>query len=122
MKLQKIVWNAAGILACLYASTALADTARITAFVERTMVDADDKVGGCMVRLSEDPATVLPACKNAWITFSCTGTYTDPVRAYRMLDQAQLAIATGMKVDVTIHDTMMHNGYCFASRINLLSE
>ena len=95
--------------------------ASLLGFPTDRVVDASDD-GGCMAYLSEDPAGVLPACKNSWVTFSCTGTYTDPIRAYRMLDQAQLALATGKRVDVTIHDSKMHNGYCFASRINLRSQ
>ncbi len=122
MNLLKWIRISLGAVACLCSSIALADTVRISAFVERTMVDGDEKVGGCMAYLSENPAGVLPACKNSWVTFSCTGTYTDPIRAYRMLDQAQLALATGKRVDVTIHDSKTHNGYCFASRINLLSQ
>jgi len=106
---------------CLFASVTLADTGTVTAFVERTLVADDDNWGGCMVLLSEDPAQLLPACRSGWVTFSCNGTYTDPVRAYRMLDQAQLALATGMQVTVTVDDSRTHNGYCFASRIDLRS-
>jgi len=120
MRLQKIVQGLLVAMACLYASAALADEASIIAFVERTMVTGDATYGGCMVRLSERQP--LATCKAWWITLSCDGTHTDPVRAYRMLDQAQLALATGMEVFVKVDDSKMHNGYCLATRIDLRSQ
>ena len=122
MRLQKIVQVSIAVITGLYASAALADEASINAFVERTLVSGDATYGGCMALLSEDPAEVLPACRARWVTFSCDGTHTDPVRAYRMLDQAQLALATGMAVYVTVDDSKTHDGYCFASRIDLRSQ
>jgi len=122
MKLLKIFPGLLGTVTALWASVAVSDTAPVTAFVEKTMVTSDSLRGGCMAALSEDPAAVLPACKSTWVTFSCDGTYTDPVRAYRMLDQAQLALATGLAVQVTINDSKMHDGYCFASRIKVVTE
>ncbi len=122
MRLQNIVQGLLVAVACLYASAASADEAGIIAFVERTMVTGDETYGGCMVRLSESPTGVLPTCKAWWITLSCDGTHTDPVRAYRMLDQAQLALATGMEVFVRLDDSKTHNGYCFATRIDLRSQ
>lgn len=122
MNMLKVVNVSAAILMSLCALDVAADSVRVTAFVERTLVTEDETFGGCMAALSEDPAEDLPACKASWVTFSCDGTYTDPVRAYRMLDQAQLALATGMKVLVLVTDAKMHNGYCFASRINVIAE
>jgi hypothetical protein len=111
-----------GITLGLFAVNAAADTANITAFVEKTAVFADSTRGGCVAALSKNPAAVLPACKKTWVTFSCDGTYTDPVRAYRLLDQAQLALATGLEVQVTVTDAKMHDGYCFASQIKVMTE
>ena len=98
---------------------AYAATAALVAKVTKTLVSADNRWGGCMAYLSVDLATVLPTCPSRWVTFSCTGDFTDPVRAYRMLDQAQLALATGSWVYVQITDDMLHNGYCFANRIDV---
>jgi hypothetical protein len=80
---------------------------------------ADDTYGGCMAALSLNPQTVRPSCAPWWVTFSCSGHFTDPVRAYRMVDQAQLALATGKKAFVLIQDNKKHNGYCFANRIDV---
>lgn len=91
----------------------------ISARVDSVLFSADDRWGGCMALLSEDPQTVRPSCASGWVTFSCTGDFTDRVRAYRMADQAQLALATGNRVFVMIDENKKHNGYCFASRIDV---
>ena len=122
MTLEKAGIIAVAIVLTLCASTVVADSAHINAFVTQTRVAGDDAYGGCMAALSKSPKNMLPACKNTWVTFSCDGTYTDPVRAYRMLDQAQLALATGMRVLVFVTDEKMHDGFCLASRISVASE
>lgn len=91
----------------------------LTARVDSVLFSADDRWGGCMALLSVDPQTVRPSCAPGWVTFSCTGDFTDRVRAYRMADQAQLALATGKTVFVIIEENKKHNGYCFASRIDV---
>ena len=108
-----------GAVFSLWAFPSAADTANFEAFIEKTLVTGDSTYGGCMALLSRRIEGTLPGCRGAWVTFSCDGTYTDPVRAYRMLDQAQLALATGMRVLVVVDDTKSHNGYCFASRIDV---
>jgi len=122
MKLLKVRIVFAAILMWLSAFPVAADKAGITAFIQSTRVTGDGSFGGCMALLSKNPAEALPACKNSWVTFSCDGTYGDPVLAYRMLDQAQLALATGMKVRVFVDDSKMHNGYCLAYLINVTAE
>ncbi|MGB5621843.1 MAG: hypothetical protein WBN65_05060 [Gammaproteobacteria bacterium] len=121
MKMLRMIASVMGVIACLSASVTEADTAFFRTSVDRTLMTGDSKFGGCMALLSKTFADVLPACGNRWVTFSCDGTYTDPVRAYRMLDQAQLALATGMEVNVMVDDSKKHNGYCFASRIDVIS-
>ncbi|WP_296809861.1 hypothetical protein [Thiocapsa sp.] len=54
------------------------------------------------------------------MSFSCSGHFTDAVRAFRMLDQAQLALAMNKTVMIVVDDSRRHNGYCFASRIDLI--
>jgi hypothetical protein len=64
--------------------------------------------------------SVLPSCGSWWVTFSCTGNFMDRVRAYRMLDAAELALATGKQVNVWFRDDKMHNGYCLADRLDVI--
>jgi hypothetical protein len=74
-----------------------------------------------MAKLSVNPATKLPTCNGWFVTFSCTGDFaTNTVQAYRLLDQAQLALAANKTVNVFFQDDKKHNGYCFANRIDVI--
>lgn len=97
-----------------------ATAAELVTKVRYVLISADETYGGCMIGLADNPATVVPGCGGWWVSFSCSGDYTDPVRAYRMLDQAQLAWATGKRVKIIFDDSKLHGLYCFASRIDLL--
>ena len=102
--------------ASLVSPTAMATTEYIYGTVTQVLVDAE-LYGGCMAKLSESPKQYLPGCGADWVTFSCTGEYADQVIAIRMLDQAQLAMATNKYVYVAFDDNRIHDGYCFASSI-----
>jgi len=86
-----------------------------------TLVAEEDLWGGCMAKIRYDPQVALPACGRDWVTFSCSGDHVSKDIAYRMLDTAQLAQVTNRSVFLMITDTKMHNGYCFARRIDLLN-
>jgi hypothetical protein len=115
----------AGTLATLFAlffcvsSEAAAESGQVFASVNRVMVTGNEMFGGCMAALSVDPQTVLPDCQSWWVSFSCSGAFTDPTSAYRLLDNAQLALATNKKAYVFFRDDLKHNGYCFADRIDV---
>lgn len=100
-------------------ATAFAASGTIVSYVNKVLLSADHRWGGCMVYLSANPGTLVPAC-SGWLTFSCTGDYTDPVQAYRMVDQAQLALATNKRIQITFQDDKRHNGYCFVNRMDIL--
>ena len=70
-----------------------------------------------MAMVSESPADYLN-CKPRWLSFSCTGDHTDPVRAYQMLDTAKLAHTTQSPVIIQFTDDLTHDGYCFVRRID----
>jgi hypothetical protein len=111
---------AASLLMVLPNSSVLAAEATLTAQINRVLISADSTYGGCMAALSANPQDLLPACLADWVSFSCSGHFTDAVRAFRMLDQAQLALATNKSVMVVVDDSRRHNGYCFASRIDVI--
>ena len=124
-KLSVIVSSLIGtlFLVIITIPIASANTATIpSAKVLRILISSDETWGGCMAALSVDPAMMLADCLGGWVSFSCSGDFTDSTRAYRMLDQAQLAFATGKNVMVTFEDNRMHNGYCFAQRIDILNN
>lgn len=96
-----------------------AATGAVSSTVYGVLMYADSTFGGCMAYLSPGPQTVLPGCQSGWVTFSCSGDFTDQVRAYRMVDMAQLALATSRQVYVEFRDDQKHNGYCFAYRFDV---
>ena len=106
-------------LLMLVVTAAQADRAVLSGQVKRILVSAEH-FGGCMALLSENPKIKLPSCGGGWVTFSCDGTYTSKDVAYRMLDQAQMALALGKNAYVVVDDTRRHNGYCFAYRIDIV--
>jgi hypothetical protein len=101
------------------AATAFINYASVTSVLVSSATDGT--YGGCMVALSLNPKSTLAACGNTWVTFGCDGVLVaDPVRAYRLLDQAQLALVTSRKVQVGIDDTKKSpEGYCFAWRMDV---
>ena len=101
---------------------AYAANAQMVASAKGVMVTGDSRFGGCMVSLDTDPQTLLPACGKGWVSFDCSGGFpdSDVVRAYRMLDQAQLAIATRLRMRIEFSDEKMHNGYCVAHRVDVI--
>lgn len=107
------------VASALLSPPAHALNADVQANVTHTLVQWDDTYGGCMIRLSVNPADSLAGCGANWLTLSCNGDFTDPVRAYRLLDQAQLALATGKEIHVWFTDDKRHNGYCQVRRIDL---
>lgn len=104
----------------LFSGQALAADANVTAQVNRVLVVGGATYGGCMAALSVNPSSMLPSCQDWWVSFSCSGDFTDRVRAYQMLDSAKLALATGKQLHVFFRDDMTHNGYCFAHRIDVI--
>jgi hypothetical protein len=117
-KVTKVVFASSLVLAlAVMSSPATSGQAGIVAKISRVLVIGDDTYGGCMAMLDDSPSNYLN-CKPNWVTFSCTGDLTDPVRAYQMLDTAKLAYATERAVLVVITDDLTHDGYCFVRRID----
>jgi hypothetical protein len=95
------------------------------------MVTDSDLLVGCAAFFADSkgrailPKTKLAACKSGYLTFRCKTQdgdtrEHDPVLAYRMLDQAQLAFATGKKVTVYFRDDPTYNTtVCTIDRILL---
>ena len=103
----------------LMATPVFSDTTAFQTTVTATLVTSDDSFGGCMAKVQAKIYRALPSCTPNWVTFSCTGDFTSEVRAWRMLDQAQLALATGAPVFLVVTDEQQHNGHCQALRIDV---
>lgn len=101
-----------------------ATTVSMDASITRTLAAADGAFGGCMAALDVAPSESGLDCPagNKWVTFSCSGEHTTRSDALRMYDSAQLAFITGRKVRIWVDDTRKHNGFCFVTRIDVLSS
>ena len=101
------------------ASVGLATTIYVRGNVTKTLVADQGRWGGCMVRIDQVLSNHLLDCPGQWVSFSCSGTFTTKDVAYRMFDSAQMAFALGKSVTLEINDTKKHNGFCYASRIDV---
>jgi hypothetical protein len=105
---------------CLaYVPASYADTVKVKGLVTKTTVADEGRWGGCMAQLDQALADSGLNCQSKWVTFSCSGVYTEKDVAYRMFDQAQMALALGRKVEVYVDDTKKHNEYCYANQITV---
>lgn len=101
------------------ASVGFAATVNIQGNVKRTLIADRDRWGGCMIWVDQVLSDHGLNCPSQWVSLSCTGTFTTKDIAYRMLDSAQMAYALGKKVLIEVDDTKKHNGYCYASRVDV---
>lgn len=102
----------------LYSQAAFSADERLVGKIVQVLVTSEDNFGGCMAYFNPDPQTVLPTCGKGFLSFSCSGEFADPERAYKMLTQAQLGMSNGTFVQVDFTDEKKHNGYCVAYRID----
>ena len=86
--------------------------------VNAVLVDSVN-FGGCMALIVPGPEATLINCGAAWVTFSCTGDFNTKTFGNSKLQMVQLAKVADMNVSLLIDDTKMHNGYCFAQRIDI---
>ena len=97
-----------------------AATSTLQTTVTRVLTDTVN-YGGCMAALAVSPTTKLAGCLGTWVSFSCTGAFTaDKALAYENFDNAKMALAMNKQVFVQFDDTKKHNGYCFASRFDVI--
>lgn len=102
---------------------ALAADGSVTGLVARFLVD-DTDFGGCMVRVSGGNIRAsLPACKSDWLTLDCLVGFPESSKsvAQNKLSTAQLAMVTGKTVYIEATDSRKANGYCFATRIDVIN-
>jgi len=108
-------------VAFAYANSASATTAFVSGAVNRVLVADEGRWGECMVQLNTPLANAGLNCPGNWVTFSCSGVFTDKANAFRMYELAQMAYTLGKTVAVQVVDTKKHNGFCFGSRIDLIN-
>ena len=107
-------------LCVAYVPASYAATAKVKGLITKTVVADEGRWGGCMVSIDQNLADKGLDCPGKWVSFSCSGVFTEKDIAYRMFDQAQLAFTLGRKVEIYVDDTKKHNNYCYANRNNVL--
>ncbi|MEQ8861690.1 MAG: hypothetical protein RIC56_23865 [Pseudomonadales bacterium] len=105
----------------LLATGAHATTKAFRTSATRVLSDTSN-FGGCMVHLTKTPLEEGLDCNGPWVSFSCSGDFAPRDAAVRNFEIAQIAVLTELTILVVVDDTKKHNGYCFASRIDLLRQ
>lgn len=113
---------ASGALLVLASNIGYADTGVVQGTVSQVLID-DSLFGGCVVALSSDINTELPACSAGWVTLDCLVAFPESSKsiAQNKLSMIQLAMATGKQVRVYVTDSRKANGYCLATRVDYIN-
>ena len=121
--MKKIILTVVVCSLSLLSTSAFSQIGYLRAKVKGTLVH-DKDYGKCMARLDKDinTATDSPECPTKWVSFSCEGTYNSKDIAYRKLDMAQSAEITQVDIIFSVDDTKKHDGHCFASRVESVTE
>lgn len=108
------------LLGLLISWSSLASSSQVfyTGTVTAVLVDSVN-FGGCMALMTPGPEATLTNCGAGWVTFSCTGDFNTKTLGNSKLQMAQLAKVANLNVGLVVDDTKMHNGYCFAQRIDV---
>jgi len=95
------------------AQTEVLDNATVSRLLSK-----EGMFGECMAKINKVP--VIANCPNTgWVSFSCDGTYNSVQVGKMSYGLALLAYSLGKKLYIEIDDTKLHDGYCFASRVDL---
>lgn len=95
----------------------------------KILQSAAGRYGGCAAWVTPDPKAALypnASCTNHWVTFDCEGQFTQ-VGSSKSVGQinysnAQLAFVTGKSAFVEIYPELSDDGYCYATRIDIVYE
>ena len=87
-----------------------------TGTIDRILTDST-AYGKCMIHI---PFASTSGCAGNWISLDCKGKYVDKGDGDRMLNIALIAQNMGKKVSVRIDSSKKFNGYCVATRLDIL--
>ena len=92
----------------------------MTARVVSVLVD-DIDYAGCMVRVTQDPTSVLATCGADWLTLDCAAVFPGSTKSggASKLSQAQLGLITGRSITFKFTDAQKANGKCLATRLSV---
>lgn len=118
------------LLATLAASLCQVSHAQVGMNVEvKILQSAAGRYGGCAAWVTPDPKAALypnASCANHWVTFDCEGQFSQ-VGSSKSIGQtnysnAQLAFVTGKTAFIEIYPDLSDDGYCYATRIDVVYE
>ena len=69
--------------------------------------------GGCLVKVSPSPTTVLAGCRKTYVSLDCNGDYDTRSVSSQKMDMVQLALVTGRTARLVVDDSRLHSSYCF---------
>lgn len=72
--------------------------------------------------LPVNQASNFPDCPDNWVNLGCNSAFTSKEMAFRMLYQAQMALALNKKVVVAVDDARKIGDMCYAYRIDVVSR
>lgn len=116
-----LVWVVAPFMLILSLNASAASGRINSTYVTALLVD-DTDYGGCMMELSRGPQTVLGGCGGDWVSLDCLAAFPESTKsnASQKYAQAQLAFISGNRLRVYITDDRTVNGFCFATRVDVL--
>ncbi|MHC8604047.1 hypothetical protein ACYVVD_02675 [Arenicellales bacterium IMCC58067] len=75
--------------------------------------------GGCLDYIAFDPSFASTGCDN-FVSFGCDGQFISKSQANTNFSMAQLALVTGVTVNIFADTTKTYNGsFCLADRIDV---
>lgn len=78
-----------------------------------------NEYGGCMAFIAFDPSFASTGCDN-FVSFGCDGQFISKSQANANYSLAQLALVTGVNVNIYADTTKTYNvSYCLADRIDV---
>lgn len=69
--------------------------------------------GGCLVKVSPSPTSVLAGCRKTYVALDCNGDYDTKSVSSQKMDMVQLALVTGRTARLVVDDSRLHSSYCF---------
>ena len=85
----------------------------------RKVLTDDNNYGGCMAFIAFDPDFASTACNN-FVSFGCDGQFMSKSQANTNFSLAQLAMITGVQVNIYADTSKTYNGsYCLGDRIDV---
>lgn len=89
-----------------------------TGVVSRVLLE-EGNYGDCMAQVTPDFEATALNCPYGWVTFSCSGDFNSKSMGNQKLQMAQLSFLTGDALRLKVNDAKLHNGRCFAERIDI---